>query len=379
MRFLPVVLAWCAISAAPLSAQKLTLAASLPDLEAAARRDSNDAAAHYNVGVGYFASHRYDDAEQSLRKALAIEPRFADAWLALSIIRDNDEDFWKHVKKERGDSAVRQTAEEYGRYYRRAFLIDPLVDMRILAPTIRVYGSGDLYKGYKALVEGRYDEAQERLAKASEYYDGAIGARGGDWLMWLSAMAAARADKPDVAIADLDTLIQHVDSRQGQADTSGFDELDGVEMRQVVAALKQRAGQTDEAIAMYQEVLARDIGNYMSHVQLANIYESRREFDRAIAERQRALDTNPDDASLLLDLGITLGKAGRYAEAARQLASAVQRNPRDTRSLFWLGMAQQQAGDRDAARTAYASFIAAAPSRFDRQIQLAHQHLGELQ
>ena len=127
--------------------------------------------------------------------------------------------------------------------------------------------------------------------------------------MWLSAMAAARADKPDVAIAELDTLIQHVDSRQGQADTSGFDELDGVEMRQVVAALKQRAGQTDEAIAMYQEVLARDIGNYMSHVQLANIYESRREFDRAIAERQRAQDTNPDAASLLLDLGITLGKA----------------------------------------------------------------------
>jgi Tfp pilus assembly protein PilF len=378
MRPLAIVLLLAVAGAPPLVAQ-IKLSAPLADLEAAAQRDSNDAAAQYNVGVGYFASHRYADAETALRHALAIEPRFADAWLALSIIRDNDDNFWKQLRKEKGDSAVRLAQREYGSYYRRAFLINPLVDMRILAPTIRIYGTGDFLKGYKALIEGRYDEAHERLAKAVDYYDAALGARGSDWLMWLSAMAAARADKPAVAMAELDSLIVHVDARAGKADSTGFEELDGVEMRQVLAALKQRAGQDDEAVSIYHDVLARDVGNYMAHVQLANIYEARRDYARAIVERQRAMDTNPDDASLLLDSGITLGKAGRYADAARQLATAVERNAHDTRALFWLGVAQQQAGDKEAARAAYTRFVAAAPSRFDHQIQQARQYLGELQ
>ncbi len=379
MRTLPVVLAFCVFAAAPASAQKISLAVSLDELQAAAQRDSNDAAAHYNLGIGYFAKRRYDDAEHALREALAIEPRFADAWLALSVIHDNDDDFWKQIRKSDGDSAVRQRAEEYGRYYRRAFLIDPLVDMRVLAPTWRVSGSGDFIKGFKALMEGRYDEAQVRLAKAVDFYDGALTSTGADRLRWLSAMASARADKSDAAIATLQALIQHVDARKANPDTTDFTELDGAEMRQVLAALRQRSGQTAAAVTLYQEVLTQDIGNYMAHVHLADIYEGRRDFTRAIVERERARDTNPDDPSLLLDLGVTLGKAGRFADAARELRTAVERNPRDTRSLFWLGMAEEKAGDATAARDAYTTFLAAAPSRFDRQIALAKQHLGTLQ
>lgn len=379
MRLTLVTLFLAGTLASPLAAQKIKLSVSLEELKTAAQKDSNDAAAQYNLGVGYFADKKYDDAEHALRAALAIEPRFADAWLALSVVHDNDNDFWKEIRKTRGDSAVRQTAEEYGRYYRRAFLINPLVDMRVLAATMRVSGSGDFIKGIKALVEGRYDEAQERLTKAADFYDGAMTASEADALRWLSAMASARAAKPEAAIATLETLIQHVDARKANPDTTDFDELDAAEMRQVIAALKLQAGKTDEAIALYQDVLTRNIGNYMAHVRLADIYEGRHDFARAIAERERARDTNPDDPSLLMDLGITLGKAGRFADAAKQLQLAVERNPHDTRALFWLGMAEQQAGDGAAARGAYTRFIATAPSRFDHQIQLARQHLGELQ
>jgi Tfp pilus assembly protein PilF len=379
MRFAMAVLLLAGALASPLSAQKIKLSASLDDLVAAAQKDSNDAAAHYNLGVGYLASRHYDEAERELREALAIEPRLADAWLALSVVHDNDDDFWKDLRKAQGDSAVRKAAEEYGRYYRRAFLIDPLVDMRILAPTWRVSGSGDFNRGFKALIEGRYDEAGTRLAKAADYFDGAVSGATADGIRWMSAMAQARADQPEAAVATLETLVEHVDARGANPDTTDFTELDAAEMRQVIAALKLRAGKADEAVTLYQQVLTSDLGNYMAHVRLADIYESRRDFARAITERERARDTNPDDASLLLDLGITLGKAGRFGDAVSALRQASERNPRDTRSFFWLGLAEQQAGDRDAAREAYRHFVAAAPSRFDRQVQLARQHLDELQ
>jgi Flp pilus assembly protein TadD len=49
------------------------------------------------------------------------------------------------------------------------------------------------------------------------------------------------------------------------------------------------------------------------------------------------VDANPDDPSLVMDLGVTLGKAGRFADAEEALQRAEEANPRDARILFWLG------------------------------------------
>jgi Flp pilus assembly protein TadD len=97
-----------------------------------------------------------------------------------------------------------------------------------------------------------------------------------------------------------------------------------------------------------------------------------------VQERQRAVDANPDDASLLLDLGVALGKAGMMPQAESRLQAAVDANSRDTRALFWLGLAQMDLGKKAEARGSFTRFLELAPSRYDRQIAMAKERLAQL-
>ena len=46
---------------------------------------------------------------------------------------------------------------------------------------------------------------------------------------------------------------------------------------------------------------------------MARMFEAQKQWDDAVKERQAAVDVNPDDPSLLVDLGATLATAGTGA------------------------------------------------------------------
>src|SRR5512143_2835385 len=83
-RFGAVMVFLGALAWSPAAAQNIKLPASLSDLEKAARKDSNDAAAHYNVALAYWNAKRWADADSALHRALRIDPQLAQAYLALS-------------------------------------------------------------------------------------------------------------------------------------------------------------------------------------------------------------------------------------------------------------------------------------------------------
>ncbi len=367
----------CLALARDAEAQKVLVTEPLDSLELRVARDTNDAAAHYNVAMGYLGARRYADAERALLEAVSIEPRFAEAWLALYMCRNWDDAYWKRIRKERGDSGVTNALEARGRYFTRAFLIDPLVDLRILGGTYRLGGTNRWVRAFDALVEGRYAEAFEKFGKEVQFYGGVTG-KTPESLLWLHSLAAARAEQRDVAIQDLRELLARYE-RRALADSIGEVPLEANEYRYMIAALEHRSGQLETALRLYREVLEHDVANYMAHVQLAGIYETRREWDAAILERKRALDTYPDDPTLRLDHGITLGKAGRFDEAATVLREVADAHPRDTRSLFWLGLAEEQLGRKHEARTAFDRFVTLAPTRLDRQIEIARRRMLALQ
>ena len=100
---------------------------------------------------------------------------------------------------------------------------------------------------------------------------------------------------------------------------------------------------------------------------------------QAVAERRRAVETNPDDASLLTDLGVALGRSGDFESAATTLREAAAANPRDARPLFWLGIAELQLKRNAEAREAFTRYLAVAPSRHAQQIAVAKEKLAALQ
>lgn len=371
-----LLLALLGLAPAAGRAQSLKVDVPLPELEARAAQDSLDPVAHYNLGLGYMGKKQFPEAERSLQAALAIDPRFAPAQLALAVARDRNEDYWDGLK---GDSARREAYRQAAQLYQQAFLIDPFVDVRLLALLYRVTGSTRETKALKAFLEGRYQEAAEGIGRQiddrpkDQPRDSA-----GMGLLWIHALASVQVEAYAVAEEDLQALIR-IASARVQTDSISTEPLEANEYRYMLAALKQRTGATAEAVRGYEQVIEEDVSNYMAHVQLARIHETGKNWPAAVAERRRATEVHPEDASLLTDLGVTLGRSGDFPGAAEVLRDAAAANPRDVRPLFWLGIAEMQLGNRDAAREAFARFVALAPSSQQQQVNVAKQRLAALQ
>jgi Flp pilus assembly protein TadD len=129
---------------------------------------------------------------------------------------------------------------------------------------------------------------------------------------------------------------------------------------------------------LYELVSQNDLSFYMAHVRLAEIYQAQGQWDHAILERHRAIDANPDDPSLVFDLGVTLADAGHDSEAESALQQASQANPRETRATYTLGVVESRLGRAEDARAAFKQFLALAPSRYMSMRDDAAERLASL-
>lgn len=396
-RLTPVLTA-IALAIVPLSglaAQRIKLPYKVPELESRMRADSNDPAAHYNLALGYWNEKRFDDAEKSIRTALQLEPRFAPAHLALAYLPyARRSKLWGEVFEGKVPPELLGSLKESDREYRHAFMIDPLVDMRIIGAvtppkpdflTVQDY-LGEAFalflQGFTDCQEGRYEDCHGRFVSLIREMQGErFPDRVPNSVLWYKALAAAHIQQYDIAAAHFKSLIDRNISFAQELASKG--EISRVPLetnnyRYALATVRAAAGMVPEAEALYYQVLEQDGGMYMAHVRLANLYEAAKDYPRAEQERTSAINTNPDDPTLLLDLGITLGKAGKMALAESRLQEAITATPRDSRAYFWLGLAQMEQGKQAEAKATFTRFLALSPSRYDRQIAMAKDRLSRL-
>ena len=379
--------------AAPLSAQRMKLPHSRKQLEEAAVRDSNDAAAHYNVALAYWNEKRYDDAERSLRTAVTLDQRLAEAYLALAYLPyARRPKLWEEESRDAVPAAWEAALEESNRNYRRAFLVNPMVELTITGAAtpprdsrweLLLPGVYEFYYGaFDDMMSGKYEQAWGRFQTYLRERRVAGPGQGklGTSFLWFHGLAAAHTHRYDEATDLFTQLIARSEKLREEIEEEDLVRvpLRTNEYRYFLASIRQAAGEREQAIALYREAIENDLGLYMAHVQLANMYEATRDYPGAIAERRAAVNANPDDPSLLLDLGVTLGKSGNVAEAERVLRQALEANPRDPRVPFWLGLAYVEAKRPAEAREALTTFLSMAPSRYERQIALAKQRLASL-
>jgi tetratricopeptide (TPR) repeat protein len=387
-----LLLVTLAARAAPLTAQ-FRLPLKLGELERVASRDSNDAAAHYNLALAYWNAKRWDAVDRELRLAVAIEPQFAEGWLALSRVPFARRlRLWDDIAERRVSAELRPSVEEAYRLYQRAILINPLVDLRAEAaarPAKSAYwmanewlqslydhffgGFDDIQTGDYAGAFNRFDQlVQEAPTRADRE---ALP----EFVYYFRGLAAAHIGRWDEAIADFERLLAKADERQSPDSLIYYIPVETNQYRYMLGVLNHRAGRLPDAEHYFRTALENDIGLYMAHARLAAIAESKADWPTAAAERRAAVNANPDDASLLLDLGRTLSAWGDFPAADEALRQAVAGNPRDSRGWYYLGIVQQQLNKMEQARESFRRFIALAPSRYLRQVEDAKQRLAALQ
>ena len=355
-------------------------------LEAAVARDSNDTEALYGLALGYWSKKRWNDAERMLKQTLAIEPRNARALLALAHLpyarrpKLWDEDVRGEVPPEWQPALILSE-----RYIRLAMQIDPLVDLQIVGavapdPGALLQGADPQDVERTALVgqanfqNARYDQAYAWFNQFARLLGEEVdSSRVPDFVLWFRGLSAAHLNDFPGALRDFRALHAR-DPRRERTVLSP----DPVDVTYVLAWLEQYTGALDAAAPLYQEALTSDLGLWMAHVQLAKLHEDRQEWNDAIRERRLAADADPEDASLLLDLGITLYKSGRADQAAAVLLQARTGLPRNYRVPYYEGYVARDLARPDAAREAFQRFLALVPSRYTGEIAEVRGRLHEL-
>lgn len=345
-----------------LAGQGRSMSRDIAEFEAGAARDSMVPDAQYWLGIAYARAKRVDEAGTALTRAIAIDPRYAPAYVALAFqpFRRRPQ-LPKEQSKGKVPAAWRDSVERARRLLERAFMIDPLTEL--LPPDIdpREARFQEFMKWYAGMDQFR---SQPRASLPSG-------------LLWYRGLLDGRLRRYASAIEDFKALLQRAEAFE--RDSVVPFAVGTNDYRYILAVLSERANRPADAIEYYQATVANDLGHFMAHVRLAGLYRDNMMLDHAVTEARRATESNPEDATAWREFGEILLTAGRAGDAVAPIAQARERNPRDVMALYVLGMVHQELGRPAEARDAYERFIAMAPATlYERRITEAQWRLRTL-
>ena len=377
MRSLAVLLLIGSLSRPAAAQVRMTRA----ELEGAAQKDSNDPVLHYNLAQAYAREKRGREAKREYLAAMRIDPQFEPAVVALA----------RMAEAGRPMAIILRVCNRYvligGRppdqndsttlLFQRAFMLDPLQDIRE-GWRFPDYWESTCRRAVDHFQHGDYRWARDQfdtvLAKMAQKNDTDPGIAS---IRWYHLLASVNLGDYDRAIEDGEALLDHA-LRKEIADSIRPDERLSHEYEWVLAHLHERVQHDQEAERLYKRAVEDNLGQYMAHVELANIYEAQNRLVEAMTERELAMAADVGDASLELQAGLTYEYARHFAEADTVLRQAITDNPRETRSYYVLGLVDLQLGKADDARKAFDQFIALAPSRYTTMLDDARRRRAAL-
>ena len=96
------------------------------------------------------------------------------------------------------------------------------------------------------------------------------------------------------------------------------------------AALHEKQGALDRALAQYQKVLEMDPSSRPAMIGMGRLLHRQGRMQEAIAVYRRAVSIHQNDPVVANDLGLCLARSGQFDEAVRTLDMAVRLNPSNT-------------------------------------------------
>jgi tetratricopeptide (TPR) repeat protein len=138
----------------------------------------------------------------------------------------------------------------------------------------------------------------------------------------------------------------------------------------------QSAGRLAEAIACYEQVVARDPRDWEIWNNLGNARRDAGDLAGAIDALTIARDLRPDLAAINYNFGVGLAQAGQLAEAARAFGEAVRLAPDHPAGLLALGSALRQLGRHAEALTPLERAASFAPAAAEIRVELGRALSG---
>lgn len=121
-------------------------------------------------------------------------------------------------------------------------------------------------------------------------------------------------------------------------------EPDPIEVAFQEAQESARAGRNDEAKTRYRQLLGQRPDHVRARNNLALLLDAAGDHAGALAELDRALDVEAENATLLVNRGALLGQMGRFAAAERDLKRVLRVEPLHAEALFNLGVVMTKKG-----------------------------------
>jgi Flp pilus assembly protein TadD/TolB-like protein/DNA-binding winged helix-turn-helix (wHTH) protein len=331
-----------------------TVSTALGWFDAALSHDPDYAVAHAGKCAAYVKGYdKVDDtsyidrAESSCATALALNPildvvhvSLGNLYMATGHYKDAEAAFQKALDDDPADDdALRGLATAYKRLDR------PGDAVTILRRAIDMHpGSAALYNslGVMLFEQGRFDEAQRQ-------YEYAAALRPEDMKYWSNLGSALMLQGDFVLATDYfqraidikPTMVAHSNLGLVHFYTGNFDVA--VEHQKVAVALQPN-----------DYFVRSNLGDTL--LAAGRLVDARREFVKADELALRALQVNPNDPFVIMDLGWIKAGLGEQAEARRLISRALQMIPDDPYVHYYNGLMFNRTGNSS---QAFAAFIKA--------------------
>ncbi len=334
-------------------------AGAVESLQEALRSDSENAFAHYQLGVAFAQQNDAHHSESEWREAVRIRPDLTEAQRALASLEIGRND----------SEAVLRTSQQI--IATRPYLPDGYILKAIAEVSGQKFADAqhDAEEAQRIAPDnaapyvqlGNIQFAQKHLADAAKFYQQALAKDPSSTQALSGLMNAYMAEKQiDNAIAAAKTQITKVPDSTNFYDLLGTALLNGkkdlpaaeaafrkaIELDRTNADALEKLGKVqvqqghpDQALALYQQAVKENPKEVRFCILAGELYEAQQNWDQAKAMYQQALNISPDNPLASNNLAYVMLQQGGNVDIAMNLAQTARRampdNPNAADTLGW--------------------------------------------
>lgn len=348
-------------------------------------KDPNNAVSHYNLGLAHLSQDNYDDALSCFYNCIERDPMFGLAHFAIYCTEyKKDKQLYRESLKDDPAEQYLTKIDSVQNHFQKAFFYDPFFDWSLMTILMESKEhSADLYTqelldliyeiyydGFEAFFLGKYETAIEKLNFQIKMLPQFHLAR------FFRGLAYSQIKDYDASINDFTVLIDSLESYNKNKILPIY--LETSELYYLVGNAYKLKGDLTNAQTAFQKILLQDMSYYMAHVQLAWIYEQKKDLRRAIRELDAALYVDPDNPVLHYNKAVYLSATGNIPGSIKEYTRATELNKYAYKAYFNLGLLYEYQKEYQDALKSFSKFMEYVPQNEASSIEKAEIKIDEL-